>query len=190
MKYLGQLCILLVCLVSASAAEPESAPIVLDRIFKEPGLLGMSPKEFLARFPEIPAPEKTTAKPSGDKELIGTGRHKATLFGVPVDNTIFFFRRQALTGAYADILLRGHAVSMSQPEFEKMVAQTIAGITAMTGVPPEKEIKPDVPGSVSNQWYSWPASQYFLISSYTPADPSRNLPFRAEFIALRFPSKR
>lgn len=199
MKLILSLASVALFLTSAHAAAPaESSPVPLDAAMEASESLSISPETFAASFPQLRIPRVgmlVRPRVTGFSVKTGFGEvphnqgRPATLFGLPVDQAGFVFQNGKLSFIDVQFLVRGRAVTMPQPEFEKLVAKCIEAISAKTGAAPVKDLKPEQSGAMANQWCSWPATSYFLIYSYSPADPSRNTPFRAEYISLRFPQK-
>lgn len=184
---------LLATVVTLAGAAPsiDFGPIPLDPVFEDDGVLTMkSAGEFAARFPQFKIPRiAVLPKTGGFNEVPRLTGRPLTLFGLPVDDATFVFRGRELYFVNAQFLGRGRSVSISQPDFQKLITLCIDAVSAKTGVTPVNELKPERPGSAVSQWCRWPTTQFFLNYSYSVPDLSRGIPFRAEYVSLRLPRR-
>lgn len=170
MKLIPSLAFVALLLTSPYAALPaEPSPVSLDTAMEASESLSISPESFAAQFPQLRIPRVAMLvrpRVTGFSAKTGFGEvphnqgKPATLFGLPADQAAFVFEKGKLSFVDVQFLDRGRGVKMTQPEFEKLVAQCIEAVSTKTGTAPVKDVKPERPGTVANQWCSWPGTSY------------------------------
>ncbi|MEI6349597.1 MAG: cysteine peptidase family C39 domain-containing protein [Verrucomicrobiota bacterium] len=186
--YLVLLLLLAAAVVFPAAAQdasfPSPTPIAgtpLDPVFAADAVWETSPDQLIQNNPALRFRWLSTTHDSAQTILKG-----ATLFGLPICQTIIHFEGDKLNDVTVLIYNRGDAGEISRATYEGMVKNAVTAISAATKTKFTARGK-DVKSAVRAEGLTWETekSTYLLEYSATRDLTPSGIPFRAEFIRLR-----
>lgn len=169
-----------VSLLTPLLIRAETAPVALDALVNRPDLWQA---ETAALEPEL----KTGGFQwtSASRDGVRADRPGLTFLNRPVYEALLGFQNEKPVEVTLLYFNRGDAGDLRKDQFEKLLAEVSADLTALTGKPPVDRGR-DATSAVKAEGYLWetPTSQYLLEWSVTKESRAKGIPFRAEFLRL------
>lgn len=115
----------------------------------------------------------------------GASTYGATIFGLPVIESVARFDGDKLAAVTMVLYARGDVGDWTEAQFDGLVRSAVDAINKGTNVKPVEKGK-DMTNAVHAFGLIWTTdkARYLLEYSKTKALPTRNIPFRAEFVRL------
>ena len=163
-----------------ASPSPTPAPANMDGILQRPNLwettaLDLQPDFKALRFEWTSAAQDTAR----------TDARGLTFSGRLLNEALLRFQDGKLSEATLIFFNRGDAGDLGEKAFEKLLADTTAELTTLTGKPPVERGR-DATSAVKAEGRIWEANatEYLLEWSVTKESRTKSIPFRAEFIRL------
>jgi hypothetical protein len=167
--------------VLSAVARAAAADVSFDSVLSMPELWTTNQDAFESATKEMHLRWTSAAKDSAR----AASSEGLTLFGRQIYEFIVRFDGAKPAVVSANFFARGDAGDLTEPQFQKLLLETVEAITKATGLKHTVRGK-DASSAVKAEGLVWQTtkSQYLLEYSFTKEMKTRNIPFRAEFVRL------